>query len=762
MTAHDELVRPAPTVPAARDAEQPTEFLSGFGQTARTRVIFGAICLLLLIAGAAGWWLGVEWLRLVGIGSFCIIGIGAAPWQLNYRVGLAGRLAFSLLTSVSMLILVSTAMVLAGAWYPTAAFLVTVAVCVPLHLLGLGQAVKDWQVAVRARRLHAHAQLLRGVRADASTNPVRSGVARPWYRSWAPLLAAIAGGAACGISAVTHQHLDPQFGGFFAQVGPLWFVGLLLILMSFTLADGDNEWQMAISAVLLILALTLTPSIIYDGPRSQSAFKHVDLVQQIRTLHTVDSSVSVYNDWPGFFACIAWLCDLMGIKDPMVLARFWPAVIGLFRVTALRYLFGKMLVKRYRIWLAVGLAILADPLNADYFSPQSLGFVMGVAMFGLALPAQSGAVTGVTGRRQRPRIDTSATPWREIMILASGCAVAVTHQLSPYIIGGALVVLVVFRQVRPWWIPALVLVPAVLWALLHFQDIRAFISLSQIGEPSNFLPPTTEVSPGLSRLPIVGYVTAALIGCIAIVGLLAVAALFRRRFDLQSWAVAVAAGVGLFFVFVNAYGREGIFRAILFAIPWLVLLAAQVLRPRSTVVKRLPALAVAVILSCFFYVASFGLDRINVVNTADVDAYQFYVHQGPDQSGRYHYLVTLGQGDLPFAVPRINSTHQFLSTNRLKSPAAAGQPAEPLAQTAPALTAALLRFSHQPAYRAQLYVFWSPTSANYQRAYGIQTPERFAELRDEFAAATYWHVVFSEQGRVVFRFDGSQYSAVTP
>src|SRR6185369_7291245 len=214
---------------------------------------------------------------------------------------------------------------------------------------------------------------------------------------------------------------------------------------------------MAVTVLLLLLAVTLTPSLVYDAPRQPSATKHVDLVQQIRHVHHLDAMVLVYNGWAGLFSAMAWLCDIAGIREPMGLATYWTPLVGVFKLLALRYFAGKVLPTAYQSWIAVIMGVLADTVGADYFSPQSVGYVIGLVAFGLAFS-------------KRRSIERTA------LMLCAGLLISITHQLSPYVVGGVLVVLVVFRQIRPWWTPVTVLGPAVAWALLHWNQVSGFIN----------------------------------------------------------------------------------------------------------------------------------------------------------------------------------------------------------------------------------------------------------------------------------------------
>ena len=306
---------------------------------------------------------------------------------------------------------------------------------------------------------------------------------------------------------------------------------------------------------LLVLVLTATPALTYDGPRYQSAAKHIDFVIQIQTVHELASSVPAYNAFAGFFAAVAWLCDIAGIRDPLGLAIAWPALLGLFRVAALRFLAGAFLQRSAQCWVAVTLAVLVDSISADYFSPQSVGFVLGVCVFGLAR-------TRALGRLRLP------------VLLLCGVTLTLTHQLSPYVVGGVLGVLVLFRQVHPWWTPGLVLVPALLWTRLQWDAVRAFLNLDTVGKADNFRPPAVAGAGLMDRLPVVRYTVLALVAGILVLALLAGIGLLLQRRQARAWAMGVCPAVGLMIVAVNPYGQEGIFRTALFGIPWLALLAS--------------------------------------------------------------------------------------------------------------------------------------------------------------------------------------------
>ncbi len=88
-----------------------------------------------------------------------------------------------------------------------------------------------------------------------------------------------------------------------------------------------------------------------------------------------------------------------------------------------------------RAWLAATIFVVGYAIgDADYYSPQSAAFLMGVGAF----------VVVFRHRDERPMMSTAS--W--VVLFATSVADAITHQLTPYMVTIALVVLVVFKRVN--------------------------------------------------------------------------------------------------------------------------------------------------------------------------------------------------------------------------------------------------------------------------------------------------------------------------
>jgi hypothetical protein len=362
---------------------------------------------------------------------------------------------------------------------------------------------------------------------------------------------------------------------------------------------------------------------------------------------------------------------------------------------------------------------------------------------------------------------------RPVLMLTAGCVLALSHQLSPFIVGGVLVVLVIFRQLRPWWTPALVLGPALGWTLTHGSGVARFVSLEQIGRLQNFRPPKTVASPGLERLAIVDATVGATLAGIALLGGLALLALVRRRRELRAWAFACCPAVGVGLVLINPYGQEGAFRAAVFGIPWLAMLSAMSWPPIRQVRGRMLLSGAIAACTATFLVASFGLDASNVTRPSDLAAFAYARDRAADRPADMCYLLQLGTGDLPGPVPTRSTKFRTLTGVDIGGPADPGAPV-PVASAVPAgsgtdgpdadadrevatLTTQLVNYTGERVGAAQLYAIWSPAASAYQHEYAVRRPEHFAALREAFRRSPYWEVGFSSDGTVVFRFLADNY-----
>jgi hypothetical protein len=226
----------------------------------------------------------------------------------------------------------------------------------------------------------------------------------------------------------------------------------------------------------------------------------------------------------------------------------------------------------------------------------------------------------------------------------------------------------------------------------------------------------------------------------------------RRRRDAACWALALCPGVGVGVIVVNPYGNEGIFRATLFALPWLAILAAQAWRSGGGRWTFASELAILLTLSTTFVVASFGLDATNVLRRPDREAFQLFQATHPDSS-EASFLLMLGPGDLPSSPPTQTRVHLAIKRTDIDDVGFALTSGTPTA-IEQNLTREFVAYAGPDTPADHLYTIWSPVSSYYGVEYGIHTAAQYAALRDAFAISPSWMITYSSGGTILFEYRG--------
>jgi hypothetical protein len=651
-------------------------------------------------------------LALAGALGALFLGVGTAPLQRSRDISLSFRLAIAGVVGLSTALLLGAVMVLAPLWHPELAAIVVLAVASAVHASAAPAALADM------RRSLARRERGKALRALAGS---------PTF--WCTL-----GGTTLWLgSAILSPQIVPGIGGFLPRITPLWYAGLVLVLVAIAFARRERHEAFVAGAVTsLALAFTVTPALLYGMPRSQSAAKHIELVSFILKTHHLAVGDGIYAAYSAFFSAVAWLCQLAHVSDPTGLATFWPALMAVILLVELRFMFGQLIDGRYRRWAAITLVLLVNAIGADYFSPQSVGFVLGLGIVALAVASGNGIDRRLAG----------------VVLVAASCAIAITHELSPFIIGGVLVVLGGLSCARPRWIGVVVLAPAGAWALANYHVLGGYFSLASLGDLSNFAPPSTPTAPGLSRDPIVGASSHALLLGMLVLIAGALVAVARHRRERWAWAYLICAGIGLLFVAVNPYGNEGIFRASLFGIPWLAVLAAHAFRSPSRRLGSIAWMGLTVALLSTFLVASFGMDAASVMRSSDLQALRTFEREAPADS----YLLNIGFGDLPSLPPNIGSSTAQITYTELNDTAmqARGRP------VASDLVALLERYEQKAGGASaletgRLYAMWSPVESYYGQEYGLERQSQSVRWRDLLLASPSWKVVYASHGTYLFQ-----------
>ena len=638
------------------------------------------------------------------------------------KLDLAGYIAVGLASSLIVLILGSWVMIELPWWHPEWAFAGITTVALIAHL----QVLRQWVAQRVPRRLPEGLPVV--ANGSAASVPVSSlSPPRPGVHLSRSLLLSLVGAAFWISAAVVSRHIVPGPGGFLTQIFPTWYLGPICLLGALFTARRDREYEAALAVVLLALCFAVTVEVVYDGLRSPTASLHVAVIQQLRADQRVHTNLNIYNAWPGFFSMIAWVADAGNIKNPYVLARWWPALMALFRLAGFRYLAGKILGSGYRCWVAALLAVLADTIGADYFSPQSVGFILALAIYALA----------IGNRLESP----ARTCMRLTLLFALGTSVAVTHQLSPSIIAASLVVLALFGLVRPWWSPALVIAPGLGWALVNWHWVQSFVNLRGVGQASNFVPPRQPGLEGLTRNPIIRISEIALLIGLLILAVAGIAWLVRSWRISRTWGVALCCVAPLSTVAANAYGNEGIYRAILFAIPWMAILACGIYLRHQWILAGAGLALVATNL-----VGSYGMDAVGVMEPADLAAITYFSSHAPVGST----VLTAGDfSELPVSASVDAPLYSRTSWATLDPKSPRLTPGSDPSLSVARMTITLARLNDLGLNRSWYWI--SPVSVEWDSLYALAAPGQDALFNSAVVHSGYWTTRFSRSGTVLLQ-----------
>lgn len=527
-------------------------------------------------------------------------------------------------------------------------------------------------------------------------------------------------------SALAIRPLTPGWAGLLGAISPAWYVGLLLVTGAVFVGQRLGGLFTGLPVVVLQLMLTLTPAIAYVDPRYSWTAKHVGVTSYVLLHGTVNPSIDIYQAWPGLFSGVAWLCKTAGLSSPISVAHWWPPVIDLATLLVVYQLARAVLRSPARAWMAATVFVVGYTIaDADYFSPQSTGFLLTIATFAVVF----------AHRDEEPGLPPAG--W--MLILTMSIADAITHQLSPYMTTIGLVVLVVFGRAKTRWAPVVSLAPAAAWALIYFSYVKQHVSLSAfLNIFGNALTPGI-AGGGPSPGSLANLVRLFEGGSALLIGVLALVSIARHRDQLTAClALCAASGAGL--LVANSYGNEADFRVVLFALPWLAILAGRLsLTPHSKSAVLWPVVTVALL--GLYLVADMGLDFVNVMRPGDVAAISKFELSAPVGS----YLVIIGAPPSPptGVSGRYNLVNELVTSNVVGSNLAHPLDARASYRQFMSGLTGLIRSVPSPVIgdNPRFYVLADQQSAAYLAAYNYASLAQYWRFADQFARSPSWRVV---------------------
>jgi len=422
----------------------------------------------------------------------------------------------------------------------------------------------------------------------------------------------------------------------FVSVLPIWAIaGLVLLSVSFafTLRRDAGDGIRLLHVLALIVMLFAIPAMVEEFPRFNVAWRHVGITEVLLRTQQIDPTIDAYFSWPGFFALSAFMTEAAGLNSTLDLIAWAPVAFNLLYLAPLVLIMRAATGDSRVVWFGVWIFFLTNWIGQDYYAPQAYGYFIYLLIVGLLLTYFSG-----DGRPSwpipdrffagpmavaRPRLGPLQRAGLLTMILLMFGALAASHQLSPFAVIGAAIVLAVLGRITVSGLPAVMIVILGTWLSYmtvtylqgHLSDMVARIGSVDETVAAN-LTDRFRGSPDHVAVIAIRSVSSVVLWSLAAVG--SARQLLSRRVDL-TWTLL--AGAPFTLLLLQSYGGEILLRVYLFSLPFMSLLAASALlgsRGRSP--RRVLAVVIAgsILFTGFFLIARYGNERMDMVTPDEV------------------------------------------------------------------------------------------------------------------------------------------------
>jgi hypothetical protein len=603
--------------------------------------------------------------------------------------------------------------------------------------------------------------------ATATVAP-RSGGTTVRPGSWRGWLGLVAIAALWGSTFAWTVRLDRMTDFGLVSVMPVvYWVAVGLLTVSFW---WWVRWRRAGPALLaghvvsLIAIMHATPAILYGTTRYSWSYKHVGIVDYIVTHHGVESSMpnlTAYQDWPGFFGLNALFVSGSGVSSALSYTVWAPFVNELALLAPLVLILRSFTANRTVVWTAVWLFYLGNWIGQDYFSPQAFAYVLYLTAIAIVLrwflrlppstwtrsayarfrrPGPTLLVTS-SGVAVEPQARTR-TPAMYASVVVLATAIAVSHQLTPFMLIAALGGLLATRRLRSWSLLVVVTVISVGWILiwgLPFLHQQLPAVLQTLGHPFDNTSATfINLSVASHDQVVVAYFDRALTAALGGLALFGAWQAWRSARWRRWQPAACLAATPVVALLATSYGTEVVFRVFLFGLPFLALFAASVLAPRPTgsrrrrTVRWVVGLGVVSALTVSFFFSYYGKERMNYMPPTEVSAMERLYSLAPPGS-----LMLGATGNTPWAFTHY-ADYQYLWFLADSADVTKAVTTDPV----PALVDLMEPYPNA-------YLIFSPTDAAQIEMTGILPPGKYRAIEHDVLSSPQFQTVLSQGGVVV-------------
>ncbi|OLB81909.1 MAG: hypothetical protein AUI14_01615 [Actinobacteria bacterium 13_2_20CM_2_71_6] len=288
---------------------------------------------------------------------------------------------------------------------------------------------------------------------------------RPWWHRFRLALefGPLVGALGLWVYSLFNSHLsNVDDYGLLTAIHPTFLVAVALVCTGFVIQLSRRGWRGWVLVVYLLTALVMlraTVPLLVHAPEYAWTYKHLAVVEFIRTTGSVVDPYDIYQQWPTFFSASAVLLKLTGL-DALRMGAWAPLVNDLMYILPLFAIARTLSPNRRVPYLTVFLFTIGNWVAQDYYSPQAFvyGLCLGVMLILLRwlrrVPGPAARFTPKFLPRiwkwlSRDLVDVPYASKRAVRVALATLyllyiVIATAHQLSPYLVAmcaGALVVL---------------------------------------------------------------------------------------------------------------------------------------------------------------------------------------------------------------------------------------------------------------------------------------------------------------------------------
>jgi len=539
--------------------------------------------------------------------------------------------------------------------------------------------------------------------------------------------------------------------GLLSALSPIFYVGLALLVVSAGIEfsrSSLSQVRLALHAISLVVILYGTAALVYAEGRYSWLYKTIGVIKYVDVNGSLNRSIDIYQNWPGFFALASWFDKVSGV-DPLSYAKWAQLVLELAAIPLLYTIYQSMSLPVWHRWLAIMLYAASNWIGQDYLSPQGISTVLSLGIMAVLtrwmFVVKSGRRGPVSprefgGARRRDPVVMElrrSGPFLIVLVFLFFVLTA-THELSPYIIAIQVAALAVTGLARPRWVALLLALIAVGYLAPNFTYVNDHYGITaSVGSFfSNVQPPSSATSGVASPQSEKIIADCARLLCVSIWLLAVVGAWLRRKSRRIVLALVLLTFSPFLVLLGGSYGNEGLFRVYLFSLPWAVTLGACALAPlrRRAEGAGHSALRVVIPLTLaltLFLVAFFGNDASDAMTSSEVNTIVKFTQStkpGP-------FLAVIA--DAPAS--DVSNYNEFPVGNLLGSGGIV-----PANQSGSDMAAYVARTMNKYFPNEPVYILMSPSMIAYNNEYGQAQPSLITTLMAELAKSPYWKLAAND------------------